>query len=678
MEYHFIANGRLLSKLLAKYKNTFLAFCELINNSIQAKASKIKIYIIQNPSDKLTKTMVEEIKIWDSGVGVSKFEFKKKILEICTDVKPRGEGIGRFSAFQLGSCIEIETVAFDQKVNKYTKTVLPINIEVFESSELEEVKLYANHEELEGDYKPYYQVTISKFYDEQITKKESSKRLHRNLLIENIEEALFTQYPLEILNDQISFYINDKKVDSSCYIIGEPEKNTREYIDLEGDRHTIELLFINFKSVSSKIKVFFRIENNGVKNIVYDFDYECNIPDTNSFLVYIDSELFSNNIDIFRNFLISKMDEDVKHLIENIKSYIDEFFKEKYKEYFDFSQNLRKDNFYPYKERKSSSNTKEVVFEHIAYYIEKEHKILKAKSALRKVIYPLVDKAINNGELDLILSQIISLKDEYVDKFKELLERADLEEVIQFSENVAKKTQFLDFLHNLVYGEPSKYIKERSQLHKIIEKNLWIFGEQYNNTPFFHSDKNLCNSLLDLRNKMFNCEPNKEDENLIELPDDKLKDIIDLFFFNEKITDDGKTEVMTVELKAPKCRISHKELEQVDRYKFDIEKKGVFSTDISYKIILISSELTEFAKSSIGTIDQKNPFLYKRSNTKNIEIWVIKWSDLIYSNKRKLSYLGNQLKTKDQNTIEVLEKEYADIEFSELSSLLHSTHSSSR
>jgi nitrate reductase assembly molybdenum cofactor insertion protein NarJ len=41
----FKTNGRLLSQVFSSYSDTFDALCELINNSIQAKSTKIKIEV---------------------------------------------------------------------------------------------------------------------------------------------------------------------------------------------------------------------------------------------------------------------------------------------------------------------------------------------------------------------------------------------------------------------------------------------------------------------------------------------------------------------------------------------------------------------------------------------------------------------------------------------------------
>lgn len=284
-----------------------------------------------------------------------------------------------------------------------------------------------------------------------------------------------------------------------------------------------------------------------------------------------------------------------------------------------------------------------------------------------------MDKAISHGELTPIINDLVSLKGKHINKFNELLQKTNLEEVIQFSGEVAKKNQFLDFIDNIIYGAPAKHIKERSQLHKILEKHLWIFGEQYNDTPVLFSDKSLKNNLLELRNTYLDYEPSQDDDNLQELENKKLRDITDLFFFNEKIIDDQRREVMVVELKRPSCKISQKELTQVDKYSFQIEDSGKFSQEIFYKIVLISSDLTKYARSKVGTFDPKNPYLYTKNKAGNIEVWAIKWSDLIHANRRKLSYLGNALQTKDQDVKEVFERDYKDIEISNLESVMTCT-----
>ena len=99
--------------------------------------------------------------------------------------------------------------------------------------------------------------------------------------------------------------------------------------------------------------------------------------------------------------------------------------------------------------------------------------------------------------MEYFLKKVLKLSEQSLEKFQSLLERTDLEDVVHFASVVADKTEFLEFLHELTYGEISKHLKERSQLHKIVEDELWLFGENYNGTPKLWSDKKIGNILVD-------------------------------------------------------------------------------------------------------------------------------------------------------------------------------------
>lgn len=671
MEYFFTFNRQLVSKLFTKFPSTFIAFCELVNNSIQANAKNIFITVDENPDTELTRTKLNKISIRDDGYGVSKSDFRDKIIEIATDVKDNGQGIGRFASFQLGARMYIETVAYDKQEDCFFRSSFPLSINDLQKEKtLNEIKLVVDHLKLSNKNDSYYYVEITDFYDESIISKERHKRVTRNLLNSNIGDALFSRYPEIIFNKTVNFYINNNPIDPQKYVIGEIEKIEKEIKDLKGKKYDFDFSFIKVNSTGHQHKVFLRVENNNLKTVAYTFDYKMDIPDPNMWFIYIDSSYFDEKVDLFRNIQITGMDQEVNHIIKELKKVIDNFFAHKYQKYRDFVKRLKEDKYYPYRDKSSSSETKQILFNQIAFYVETQHKILQENNKLRELIYLLIDKSLNRGDLQFIISELIKLDERIINKFKKLLEKADLEEVIKFCEDVASKNCFLDFLHEILYGKPSKYIKERSQLHKIIERHLWLFGEQYNNTPTLFSDKLLKNTLEELREKYFVYEPTKEDENIVDIENEELRNITDLFFFNEKRLDDESNEIMVVELKAPKVRINQKELNQIDRYTFEIEQKDVFPSNAKYKIILIGCHVSDFAKSNIGQIDPSKPFLYKKAKEKPIETFVIKWSDLIHHNRKKLTYLSNALKTKDRSAKDVFESEFSEIEIENLESIL--------
>lgn len=127
---HMNTNARIVSKVLTRNKNTFYALKELINNSIQANASCIEINLIPSNIEigDWQYKPIERIQIKDNGHGVSFAKFPKSILEIATDNKPNGYGVGRFSGLQLGRNMRITTIGYDENEKVYSETKVEFDI----------------------------------------------------------------------------------------------------------------------------------------------------------------------------------------------------------------------------------------------------------------------------------------------------------------------------------------------------------------------------------------------------------------------------------------------------------------------------------------------------------------------------------------------------------------------
>ena len=465
----------------------------------------------------------------------------------------------------------------------------------------------------------------------------------------------------------MSFIINGIELKREHFVIGTPSKKTIPYTDKRGSKHQLTFYFYNVRSSLNKVKIFFQTENAGLTSVVHEYTYSSDwyTPDLGTWFIYIESPIL--NSDLFRNLDLEDLGEiEIKNIKNTIKDIINDFFKAKNKRFNKFLSNLEKDKYYPYQNNQHpASKSQEILFKKVAYLLEDEHKLIQKDDKIRNFLYPLLDKAIGNGNIEYIFRKVLKLSVENLEKFQSLLEKTDLENVVQFASIVADKIEFLDFLHELTYGDISKHLKERSQLHKIVENELWLFGENYNGTPKLWSDKKIGNILTELRNKHLNYIPTKEDKNLIEVSNDGLNDITDLFFFSEKITDSGTKEIMIVELKAPNCAISEKEINQINRYAFTIEQHFALPSDkVKYKLILISSKLTKFAKSQTKSrrkVYPDNPFLYEIKTEKNIEVYIMEWAELIEQNNRKLGYLSNKLDVKDKSVKTKFEEGYKEL-----------------
>lgn len=212
MQEQFTFNKRLLSDTLAKYPDTFVALCEILNNAIQAEATTVDLQIDYTPTDELAVSDIKRIIVLDNGIGVRQSEFRWKILEVATEAKKGGKGIGRFAALQMASRMEIQTVAFDPIAQKSIKSRLALDTNVWNANSLDKVSVDVDFTPLEGKHDSYYRVTISDFYGAEVTSKDKHKRIHRNLQEKSISAALFATYPEQIFSGKVAFTINGKPI----------------------------------------------------------------------------------------------------------------------------------------------------------------------------------------------------------------------------------------------------------------------------------------------------------------------------------------------------------------------------------------------------------------------------------------------------------------------------------
>lgn len=676
MERHFSTNSRIVKDIFAQYQNTFSAFCELINNSIQASCKNIYIDIDYVQLNEVYHTILKKITITDDGCGVSLSEVDEKLFNIGTNAKKGGQGIGRFSALQLGRKFVIETVGFDEKANKYTKLSVPLTLTKFYTGEkLNNIVADTVEEVFDTKKETYYKVIIDEIYEQAFWKNHPEVKFTFHFLPENLERLIFERYSLLIYDKKIKFHINGKPLNPIYYVDGEPISLSEKFRLPNGDEYVIDFDFVKLKTSNSKIQVFLNVDNAGIKTIGGSFDYDTNwlSPNIGNWFVYVFSDLF--NVDFLRNAQLGDFDENSKKLKKFIKEVLNNFYKNRNKKYEEFTTELKKDSNYPYNKKEASSKSKAIVFDKLAYIIEEKHSLLESKNSIREIVYPLIDQSISNGQFRNIIKHMMKLDDTTLSKFDSLLEKVELEDMIVFSEKVARKMEDLCLLEEIVYGKVSKHILERKQLHKIVEHMLWLFGEQYADSTRLLSDKKLEHNLKELRDKFLVYSPDEDEDNIAQIESDEINSITDLFLYSEKILDESSREVIIVELKAPKVKISTKELAQAEKYAFQIESKGNFPPRITFKILLVGAELNGIVKSKIKGIEKQTgiPYFLWSNESKNIEIYVVEWSDIIERTKRKLNYLSSELKVKDISIEEKIKKDFAEIDLEEVKSRLRKT-----
>lgn len=668
------ATTRLLHDLFTQYPSTFLAFCELLNNSIQAEAKNIDIKIDYPKDNELCATPIKRIELKDDGVGVHQEFIQDRLLDFGDSTKKGGKGIGRFAALQIGSNVILETVGFSKTHNTFTKSIIPFNEQYIKSVRtIQELEIDTDEKLLTGKQSTYYKVVIDNIYDQQIVGKNNKRKISERLLESNLPNAIFERYPIVIFNKTVKFKINGKPLNPNDFVEGEPIKLVVNYTDKKGKEHQLFFTFLQLKSTIDEIKIFLTTKNVGVDTIVGGFLYEADWldPTSKGWFVYIHSDNLET--DLYRRLDLDGMDNRGDDFRYFIKEKLTEFFKSRNKKYDDFLDRLKKDNFYPYKTpENATSKSKVVLFEKVAYLVEERYNLFTINKTLREIVYPLINRTIITGELDQILQQILRLENKTVKRFNALLNRAEIEDVIEFSERVSKKIEDLEFVEKLTCTQISKHIAERKELHKVLEKMVWIFGEQYLDNTTLLSDTNLENNLKQLREKTFQYKPDKNADNVNTTIIGKAKSITDLFLYSEKPIDGIRREILVVELKAPKVKLSNAEVSQAMKYAKQIEESSFYSEDMNIHIILISAEFNSDTKFQLKGIakPRENPYFYWQNESKNITVSIMKWAHVIETNKRKLSYLSGKLKIKDIAVEEKINNDFSEIGFDKVRSVL--------
>ena len=215
---------------------------------------------------------------------------------------------------------------------------------------------------------------------------------------------------------------------------------------------------------------------------------------------------------------MDELSDEYRAFTNFIKNNLTSFFVAKNKECDEFFVKLKGDEFYPYRKNDASSESKKYVFETVAYLVENNYELLKKNNKIRRLVYPLIDMCISNGEdIAKVFESIINLPQKNIRQFSELLERSELKDIIDFSDKVARKMEELEFIDKLVNSEISKHVLERKELHKFLEKMLWIFGEEYSHAVNLLSDKNLQHNLKALRDDIMKYKADKASDNVIDV-----------------------------------------------------------------------------------------------------------------------------------------------------------------
>jgi hypothetical protein len=323
----------------------------------------------------------------------------------------------------------------------------------------------------------------------------------------------------------------------------------------------------------------------------------------------------------------------------------------------EFIERARAEEYYPYRAEPTDavSDARRAIYDVVLDRVN-EHANLEGMSKKQQaVVFRLLARALRNENLLEVLSEVARLSDEDIESFRRVLEKTTLESIVRLSSEVTERIHFLDVLNELVYGDVAKHVKERSQLHRILDSRCWVFGSQYH---LASSDK----SFRDVIQR------HRAAAGLASVTDDQLagvegvRDIPDLFFVAERdYPVEPKHWRLLVELKAPKVNAGRKELEQVRRYAERVHKANDLATPSTrWDVFLVTTGVKDEIERDRCQKDRLHGCAYDWGD---LRVWVVKWSEVIQQARDEMALVRDHLKKKSEeiSVSDFLRENFPDI-----------------
>jgi hypothetical protein len=618
--------------------NPIEGIAELVWNSLDADARKVEIRLVQN-----NLLGIEVVEVIDDGGGIPYSDVESAFRNLGNSLKKHKfltngnrhihgkRGQGRFRAFSIGNHIEWDTRS---KLNGGVEG----HVIIGDQSQLGTFVTSDKPTILKGGTVGT-RVTITDILpnaEAALTSEKSRLRLTE-------EFALYLrQYP----NAQVSY--DGQAID--------PRKIEKDFKNYKLDSLEAE----DGRTIAPDLTII-EWSNQTERSLHICDEHGFSLMKTTSdvrapgfhFTAYLKSAFFRELAD--RNALV-ELHADLTKFIERAREKIRKHFKDRESEMgATILSEWKAQGIYPYREPPTNriERNERQVFEVVALNVNKYlHDFDRTDQQNKRLTLQLVRAAIEQGPKALrrILEDVLNLPRTKQEEFGRLLDKTSLAAIINAATTVADRLNFLEGLKKLVHDPQTREeIKERKQLHKILERESWIFGESFN---LALSDRGLT-EVLSTHLAHLGRKPVKSPVKTAS----GQRGIIDLMM-SKQIRQDKEWRNLVVELKLPKQDVDLKTMAQVQKYAFAVAADPRFDAAHTEWVFwavsrVITREVRESSKQANRPLGLVHDALDKR-----VYIWVKSWGELIQEAEARLQFFREQLEysSDDQSAVDYLHR----------------------
>jgi hypothetical protein len=603
------------------------ALAELIWNALDADATRVTVELVHRDlAGGLSKIVVT-----DNGTGLSREEAPElfrnlggswKRMQHRTAKGQRSvhgrDGKGRFKAFALGRAVTWQVVSGARPEDQRRFTV---------------------------------QITGSDLTDVSISAAEPAPTAPRGVavVIEDVEKdfrVFETDEGLQDLAEIFAVYLTNykdvvievagRRVDPEAVIAGRHEERLTRTATSDGQEHPFDLMIIEWKA-DTKRTLYLCSEDWFPLDQV---ETRLHAPG-HSFSAYLRSAYITELNDDGRLGL-AELDGQLATVLEDAKEAIKAWLRTRAAEQAQtYVDQWKAEKVYPYvgDPQTSVEKAERQVFEIVASQVQHFAPEVAATTRSTRVHLRLLRAAIESGpeELQTILREVLDLPASKQRDLAVLLQETSLSAIIAAAKTVADRLKFIDALEQIVFDPEMKArLKERTQLHKILAENTWVFGEEFH---LWASDKGLRAVLEKHRDKLA---PDIDIEDPVRVYNQKTA-IVDLMLSRStrRHTADS-IEHLVVELKAPKVVIGPAETTQIKKYHQAVIGDERFNTvpGLRWHFIVVSNAYDDLTRIDLESIDREKRLIV---NTPRSTVAVRTWGEIIEDNKARLQFFQESL-----------------------------------
>lgn len=602
------------------------ALAECIWNALDADATLVEVEFQQGP------LVLERVVIRDNGSGMTREEAPELFKNLGDSWKSRAaktkrlgrflhgrEGRGRFKAFVLGRVADWKAVFLDgATLKEFTVSVIADDMERGRVSEA--------------------RASLARKTGTELIITEPPHDLRR-LRGDDARQALTeTLAPYLLSYPDVRVSVDGVLLDPASGISDRiPYPLTPVVVD--GVTHSVMLDLIEWKRTSERL--LFLCGEHGFPLLTL----EGRLPVSEwGFSAYLRSSLIQVLYDV-NELGVGGLNPTLAAMIAEARAVIrDHLRRRAAAEAQNIVQRWKDEAVYPYAQAPSSplEEVQQQVFDIVATTAARHiDDFDQTSQRARRLQLRTLRIAVEQGgeDVQFALQEVLNLPKKELASFVGLLKETSLSAIIGGVKVVSDRLKVLTGLEALIAEEDtSASLKERTQLHRLVADNTWLFGEEFH---LMADDEGLNHCLYE--------HAQTRGVEVLDLAPvihpTKKRGIVDLMFGKRRqMHRAADLEHLVVELKAPRVPIGEKQIQQVEGYARAISNDDRFDkVNTRWVFWALSKEIDEsYAQWRRGDVGPSGP-VHRRGN---LSIWVKSWGSLFNENRARLQFYQDALALK--------------------------------